>query len=399
MEDLGDAMSGNNDILMLGGGNPSHIPEVQKYYYERMQRILETPSLFNHVIGDYDPPKGDKPFIEALTRLLRREQGWDIGPENIALTAGSQFGFFLLFNMFAGEYETGRKQILLPMTPEYIGYSDVALSDNLVISHRPKIEKLDKHTFKYHVDFDDLEITCNTGALCVSRPTNPTGNVLSDDEMNHLLCMAEENQVPLIIDNAYGAPFPKIIFTEINSIWTEQVIFCMSLSKIGLPGTRTGIIIANEDIIDVIARMNAVINLALGSFGPALAFDMVNTGEITQLCQSVIKPFYLKKAERAISLFQQEFEGIEYYIHKAEGAIFLWLWFPDLPISSQDLYSRLKERGVLVLPGHYFFPGHDTDWRHKHECIRVTYSMNDDIVREGIRIIAEEVREAYNQEI
>ena len=397
MEDLGHAMTGNNHILMLGGGNPGHIPEVQRYFHERMQRILDVPSVFAHVIGDYDPPQGDRPFIEALARLFNREQGWDIGPENIALTAGSQFGFFLLFNMFAGEFENGRKQILLPMTPEYIGYTDVGLSDNLFTSHCPKIEKLDEHTFKYHVDFDDLEITGSTGAVCVSRPTNPTGNVLSDDEMAKLLAMAEKNQVPLIIDNAYGAPFPKIIFSETKSIWTEQIIFCMSLSKIGLPGTRTGIIVARKEIIDLITRMNAVLNLALGSFGPALAFDMVDSGEISRICETVIRPFYRNKAQRAIGLFRQELVATDYYIHKAEGAIFLWLWFPGLPISGQELYERLKRRGVLVVPGHHFFPGHDADWQHKHECIRVTYSMQDDIVRKGVQMIAEEVKMAYRR--
>ena len=130
MEDLGLAMTGGNDVLMLGGGNPSHIPEVQQRLRERMQRILDRPSEFAHIIGDYDPPQGDKPFIEALVRLFNNEYGWGIRPENIALTAGSQSGFFLLFNMFAGEFDKANKQIMLPLTPEYIGYNDVGLSDN-----------------------------------------------------------------------------------------------------------------------------------------------------------------------------------------------------------------------------------------------------------------------------
>ena len=87
--------------------------------------------------------------------------------------------------------------------------------------------------------------------------------------------------------------------------------------------------------------------------------------------------------------------GVDYYIHKAEGAFFLWLWFPGLPISSKTLYERLKARGVLVLSGHYFFPGLTEDWQHKHECIRVSYAMDDELVSEGIKIIAEEVKQAF----
>lgn len=284
---------------------------------------------------------------------------------------------------------------MLPMTPEYIGYADVGLVDNLFVARRPVIEKLDDHTFKYHINFDELNITENIGALCVSRPTNPTGNVLTDSEIGHLLEIARDRNVPLIIDNAYGMPFPNIVFTEANPVWNENVILCMSLSKVGLPGARTGIIMAPQEVIKAITNMNAVLNLALGSFGPALALDLVSSGEITRISNTIIKPYYQRKAERAIQLIKQEFDGIDYYMHKAEGAIFLWLWFPGMPISSQELYQRLKQRGVLVISGHHFFPGLNEDWRHMHECIRVTYSMRDDIVRQGVQIIAEEIRKAY----
>ncbi len=41
MEDLGNALSMNSDTLMLGGGNPAHIPEVQKYFRKSMERLLK----------------------------------------------------------------------------------------------------------------------------------------------------------------------------------------------------------------------------------------------------------------------------------------------------------------------------------------------------------------------
>jgi valine--pyruvate aminotransferase len=67
----------------------------------------------------------------------------------------------------------------------------------------------------------------------------------------------------------------------------------------------------------------------------------------------------------------------------------------DLPISDQELYTRLKARKTLVVPGHYFFPGFKEDWQHTAECIRITYSMADDIVEKGLKNIAAEVRKAY----
>ena len=393
MEDLGEAMAGTGPRLMLGGGNPAHIPELESFFQERMQRLVQNPAEFSHFIGNYDPPKGETRFIEALAGLFRGEYGWDIGPENIVLTAGSQSAFFLLFNMLAGEFPDGsHKRILLPMTPEYIGYSDVGLTDDYFISYRPEIETFDDHTFKYHVDFDALEIDESIGALCVSRPTNPTGNVLSDEEMQRLSDMSRRRGVPLIVDNAYGMPFPNIIFTDAGLFWDEHIILCMSLSKLGLPGARTGIIIANEEVVDAVAKMNGIFNLAMGSLGPALALDLVRSGDVIRLSNTVIRPYYKRKADFAIAHFKKELDGVDYYIHKAEGAIFLWLWFPGLPVSSEELYRRLKEKGVLILSGHYFFPGLREDWRHMHECIRVSYAMPDDVVSEGIKMIAEEVK-------
>ena len=397
MQDLGEAMaSGGEDVCMLGGGNPASIPEVNDYLHERMQVILDEPGRFAQVIGNYDSPQGEQRFINALVELLRREYGWDISSRNVALTAGSQAAFFMLFNLFGGRCPDGsHRRILLPMIPEYIGYSDVGITQPLFRAIKPSIEYPADHRFKYHVDFDALHIDDDVGAICVSRPTNPTGNVLTDSEIDRLHKMARQHDVPLIIDNAYGQPFPDIIFKEAKLPWSEQIILCLSLSKMGLPAVRTGIIIAAEPVIQAITGMNAILQLANGSIGPALAETMTESGDIIRLSRDVINPYYRQRSEQAQAWFDEALTGVDYYIHEPEGAIFLWLWFPGLPISCDELYRRLKERGVLVISGHHFFPGLDEDWPHQHECIRVSYAQSPDAVKRGIEIIAEEVKKAF----
>lgn len=397
MEDLGAAMAGGQEVLMLGGGNPAHIAEAQALFRERMGRLLDEPDEFARVIGDYDSPQGNRAFLVALAELLNREYGWGLTPDNIALTNGSQSAFFLLFNMFAGRFaDGGAKKILLPMAPEYIGYGDVGLSENFFQAARPALEKFEDRSFKYRVDFDRLKVDASVGALCVSRPTNPTGNVLTDAEVARLMELAAANDIPLIMDNAYGMPFPNIIFTAAKLVWTDNVILCMSLSKLGLPGARTGIVVARKEIIKALSSINGILTLAPQSLGPALALDLVRSGAVTRLSQTVIRPYYEEKSQRAVALLREELAGVECFIHRAEGAIFLWLWFPGLPITSQELYRRLKQRGVLIIPGRYFFPGLDDDpWPHKQECIRLTYSMDDEVVQAGIRIIADEVKRLY----
>ena len=397
MDDLAIALSGGDDILMLGGGNPAQIPRVQQCFRTSMENLLRDGDRFERTISSYGPPGGDCEFIQAVCELLRGEFGWDIEPKNIALTDGSQTAFFILLNIFAGAFEDGtHRRILFPLVPEYIGYCDVGIAADMFTSYKPRIEHIDDHVFKYTIDFDAIEITDDIGAICVSRPTNPSGNVLTDAEIERLSRLARENDIPLIVDNAYGTPFPNIIFEKVRPAWDENTIFCMSLSKLGLPAARTGIVIACEEVIEMIAKVNAVLSLAPGNIGPAIATDMVRTGEIITLSRDVIRPFYQNKARAVTEQVFSELEGINFHVHKPEGAFFLWLWFPELPITCAELYERLKKRGVLVIPGHYFFPGLKEQWRHKNECIRVNYSQDPATVSAGVKIIAEEVKRAYD---
>jgi valine--pyruvate aminotransferase len=249
--------------------------------------------------------------------------------------------------------------------------------------------------FKYRVDFAGLELGGRTGALCVSRPTNPTGNVLTDGEVAHLDDIARQQGIPLILDGAYGLPFPSIIFCEATPHWNENTILVLSLSKLGLPGVRTGIIIAREEIIHAYANANGIVNLACGNIGPAIATELFRSGDIQSLTRDVLTPFYRERALAAVSGFREAMGDLPCRIHKPEGAFFLWLWFEGLPISSQELYRRLKKRGVLIVPGHHSFFGLEEDWPHRHECIRVSHVQDPDSVRRGISIIADEVRKAY----
>ena len=398
MDDLGDALVSDPAPLMLGGGNPAHVPEVQALFRSRMEDILSSAGEFERVIGNYDTPQGARAFVGALADLFRAEFGWKIGPENIALTNGSQNAFFSLFNLFAGKFNGGQlKQVLLPLTPEYIGYSEVGLESDFFRANRPEIELLNDRLFKYRVDFERLKMDNSIGAVCFSRPTNPTGNVVTDEEVSRLRQLANSQGVPLIIDNAYGTPFPNIIFSEAHPVWDENIVLCLSLSKFGLPTLRTGIVIAKEETIRVVSRMTSVLSLAPGSLGPALALDLVKSGEITRVSNDVIKPFYQHKSARAVAQLRREIsDEIPMRIHKPEGALFLWLWFEGLPITSLELYQRLKKKGVLVVSGHYFFPGMEQDdWAHKEQCIRVTYAQDDEVVERGISLIAEEIRRIF----
>ncbi|MGE0485380.1 MAG: valine--pyruvate transaminase [Gammaproteobacteria bacterium] len=395
MDDLGEALAAGDALCNLGGGNPARIPVMQAIFRERLHQALDDGS-FDRLSSAYDGPQGNLEFLRAVRDLLRREYGWPVDLEHIAMTAGSQSSFFILFNLFTGPCLDGRRRYLdLPLTPEYIGYADIAIEADALRARRPLIEHLDEHQFKYRVDFAGFELAADSGAVCVSRPTNPTGNVLDTTEMTRLVDITAAADVPLIVDNAYGVPFPGIVFEPVESPWAEHVVHCLSLSKLGLPGLRTGIVVARPDIIDAIRSFNAILTLATGSLGAVLVTELVASGEIRRLTDDVIRPYYRQRVTDALAWCERHLHGIEYHVHKPQGAIFLWLWFPGLPISAQELYERLKVQGVLVIPGHYFFPGLAEPWAHRHQCIRISYAQDPAQVERGIRLIGEEVRRAW----
>jgi len=391
MRDLADTPKNSGPVYRLGGGNPAQIPAMNAAFTDHIRSYANNSTSFTQGGSAYGAAQGHHGFILTLATLLQERYGWPVTTRNIALTNGSQNAFYMLFNLFGGASNGVQKKILLPMSPEYIGYEDVSIDQPLFLSQRPIIEKLDDQLFKYRLDQSSLSINDDVAALCVSRPTNPTGNVLTDEEITALDALASQHKLPLIIDNAYGAPFPNIINVPASLNWHENIVLSMSFSKLGLPGARTGIVIANEPIIDALTQMNAVINLSPSSLAAGILQPMFADGSVLDLCEQHVRPFYQARAEQALSWFRDIFAELPALAHKPEGSIFLWLWFPELKITSAQLYQRLKQRGVIIVPGHYFFPGLDETWDHKNQCIRVNIGGDQEELKKGLQLIAQEI--------
>ena len=145
MDDLGKALTTSPDMRMMGGGNPAAIPEVQKLWRERAAEMLSDGTELDRVLVNYDPPAGNPAFLRAVAECLNRESGWGLTEKNIAVTNGGQTAFFFLFNMLAGPMPDGgrNRRILLPLSPEYIGYSNQGLGGEMFTAH-PRADRGDR---------------------------------------------------------------------------------------------------------------------------------------------------------------------------------------------------------------------------------------------------------------
>lgn len=391
------AQAGEPGVCMMGGGAPARIPEAEAVFAARFREVAEDGGLAKALLGTYCPPHGPAAFRETAAEFFRRECGWAVGPEHIAVSGGGQSAFLQIFLLLGGARDGRFRKILFPIAPEYIGYADQGMDEGMFLACRPVIRETGPRRFRYEIDFEAVERALRSGgvaAVALSRPTNPSANVVSDAELERLSDLAAAHGVPLVIDNAYGLPFPGVVFDEATLPFREHWILSVSFSKLGLPGLRCGLVIAEPRFIEAFATMNAISHLSPGNLGPAVAGPLLASNDVTRLAREVIRPFYKARCERALALLDAALpDGVDWSIHEPGGAFFLWLRLRDARFKSRALYERLKRAGLIVVPGDYFFAGSDPDWGHRQECIRLSYCLQEPDLERGVGILAEALRE------
>ncbi|NEP47203.1 MAG: valine--pyruvate transaminase, partial [Okeania sp. SIO2H7] len=282
------------------------------------------------------------------------------------------------------------KKIVLPLSPDYTGYGGVSLVSEALVAYKPNLE-IDESSrrFKYIPDFSQLSIDEETGCVIFSRPCNPTGNVMSDEEVEKIGAIAAAYKVPVFVDAAYAPPYPALNLVEMKPIISDNIVHCMSLSKAGLPGERIGIAIGDEKIISVLQSFQTNMCIHSPRYGQAIATRAITSGSLAQISEEVIRPFYQRKFAIAESTLDRCLpKQLPWYLHRCEGGIFVWLWLPELPITDWEFYQKLKEVGVILVPGSSFFPGLHQDWPHKKQCVRISLTASDEEIKQGMERLA-----------
>ncbi len=381
----------------LSAGNPVLLPEVEATWRKHAQRLLDQPG-FGEVLCQYGAPRGYEPLLDAVVEWFNSNYRWGISQRNVLVTPGSQALFFFAVNCFGGRTKDGRpRSVLMPLNPDYTGYAGATLVAGILQACKPSVEFLAPHRFRYRPNLDRLRIDRGVGAVLFSRPCNPTGNVLTDSEVQSIVDLASPYDVPVIIDSAYAPPFPDLSFTRMTPVWEANVVHCMSLSKVGLAGERIGIAIAHEDLISALESFQSNANIHSSRFGQAIAAEAMASGELASLSRRIIRPHYQAKLAWLEAELDQHMPDVPWYMHAGEGGMFVWLWFRDLPISDSELYEKIKRERVMVVPGSAFFPGLHEHWPHKHQCIRLSLTGTEEEMRLGVAAIARVVENVYGR--
>ena len=263
------------NIINMSAGNPLILPELEKFWKKETQELLNS-EWFSDVIWRYGSTKGYEEFLTTMadfsnTHYKREEKKWT--QDNILVTTWSQSFYFFALNVFAWEMpDWTKKKVLLPQSPEYTGYGSMWLSEDMFLWIEPEYV-LDKENKSYHYTVDVEKFPKNKDEVWVillSRPCNPTGNVISVEELNKIYEYVEWTDIPVLLDSAYAPPIPNLAYWDFETSIHPNTIICLSFSKAGLPGERVWVAVWNTKFLQPVEAFESNACIMSSRFGQAL---------------------------------------------------------------------------------------------------------------------------------
>ncbi len=238
-------------------------------------------------------------------------------------------------------------------------------------------------------DLDGLEATATarTRMIVVCNPNNPTGAILTQDEMDAIVRTAERSGAWILADEIYQGSERSGNSTP--SFWGryDRVIVTNGLSKAyGLPGLRIGWIVAPKDMIAKTWSCHDYTTIAPGTLSDMLARVALSPSgrarcfeRTRHICRQNF-PLFQEWVAGHGSMFRM--------IEPGAGAIAYVRY--GLPINSTRLMERLlHEKSVLVVPGDHFGMDH---------FLRIGYGSPPQYLRNALELVNDVLETAAQQE-
>ncbi len=205
---------------------------------------------------------------------------------------------------------------------------------------------LDGEDFSIRVDAVLGAVTDRTRLVYVGNPNNPTGSIVTRDDME-LLHEGLPDRVTLVSDEVYHqfVTHPDYPDSLAAAAAGRNVIVLHSFSKVyGLAGLRVGVAIARPDIIDRLARFRRTFHL--GSLEMEAAIAAIEDQD--HVAQSV------SLAARGKKRLYAAFDRLKIKYWPSEGNFILF----QTPMPADELAARMADRGILVGSGSRFGLSH-----------------------------------------
>jgi len=341
------------------GVHPMLLRELLELEDGSLERMLDVELNYSHANG-----------IPALRDNISRMYD-GATRENVLVTVG---GIEANFNALTTILSAGEEMVL--MLPNYMQVWGVAKNHGIRIKTFPLILESN-----WAPDLEKLAsiVTKNTRLIAVCNPNNPTGYILSEDEMDAIVRIADKAGAWILADEVYAGA-EQLTDEQTPSFYGryERVIATGSMSKAyGLPGLRTGWAVGPVDMIDQIWARHEYTTLStamLSNTLAALALSEKVRPAIIRRTRDYIRKGY------PILVDWMKSHGELFSAVPPQAAAIAFIKY-NMDINSTDFVLRLiREKSVLIIPGDHF--GMDG-------FLRISYGLPKDYLLAGLSRISE----------
>lgn len=325
----------------------------------------------------YTPNTGIPALRDALSKTLKREKNLEYKADSeIIVTAGAQEAIMLMLKVVINSGD----EILVP-NPGYGPYNSAII----LAGGKPVFYSLNDR-FGWDEDFVQNMITDKTKAIIVCNPSNPTGAVFSNEELERISDFSKKNDLLVLSDEVYDS----LVYDNVkhNSLavypdMKDRTFVLNSLSKTySMTGWRIGYIAASEFMIKMLKLAQQNFMMSVCSFAQKGAVAALNGPQ--DCVDEMVKSF--KERRDVIYNGLKDVEGLK-ISPVPDGAFYVFLDHRDLKISSLDFVNLLLDKGgVATVPGD-FFGSNGAGY------IRIAYSASLEDCKKGVEIIKKVIDE------
>ncbi len=344
------------------------------------ETIFESIRNFKQDVLSYGPTQGIPMLREVISSYFNEDYSLDIQPDEVFITTGgSEAVFFLMLaTLNPGD------EVLIP-EPFYANYNGIAA----IVGAKIKPITTSIH-FGFHLPpRDKIEplITEKTSAILTCTPNNPTGTVLTQEEMEMLVNIAKDHNLWLFADEVYR----EFVFDgrESSSFLKfedalDRIAIADSVSKrFSSCGARIGFIIAkNKELFDAVMRfgMARLCPPTIEQYGASSGFRT----------RSKFIPDMVKEYEHRRDVVYHEIQEMDgLFTLKPEGAFYTVV---KLPVDDSEEFVRwmlkdfeIDKKTTMLAPASGFYA---TEGKGKDEA-RIAYVLKEDDLRDAMKILKE----------
>ena len=320
----------------------------------------------------YTPASGIMETRKAVADFVTRMLKTDVDPTEVVLVPGSKN--VLLFTLLAC-IEPG-DEVIIP-DPAYPAYH----SQVNFIGAIPRLVKLREET-GFRMDLDELrsQITPKTRLVIINTPQNPTGGVLTEEDIKTICELVQEHDLMLVSDEIYS----QLVygFHHVSPLsqpgMRERTVLMDGLSKsYAMTGWRLGYAVAPRELAAKLDTLMINSSSCAAGFTQMAAIEALSTDESERAVHRMVKVFEHRRNLVVDGL--NALPGVR--CAKPQGAFYAFPNIEGTGFGERELAERLlTEAGVAVLPGTAFGEG-------GKGFIRLAYTQSEDELTEGLHRI------------